>query len=293
MGGDGSGKVAFDGLDDTALTGEHTLLLSRDAQVLLGYGLGPGKRSILMLVRKPAEQVTWMFTGPYWHGEIGAESPYKFQPAGLRFSSGAGGLRAAGDGTASILQRVLSGGRSLRLSTANSYRLGSDGVSAFGPGIANGQRNLAVSEGAAIFSGAEVGLPGQLTLQHGLIVGVKAGSAAGSGAFPPHQKGPGSGMPLHADYKPVSPAQPAKPGQSVIIFITGLSGTATKGLLPVQASFGGKPGVTKSATPVADAIDLWQIEVAVPAEAAPGPAVPFVIQAGDTIVDLFDVAIAK
>jgi uncharacterized protein (TIGR03437 family) len=293
MAPDGTGKVSLDHLDETALTGEHTLMLSRVGQVLLGYAAGAGRRSILVLVKKPPEQVSWMFAGPYWHAELGGESPYKFQPAALRFSSASGGLLAAGDGNAAISQQVRAGGSSLRLSTMNQYRLGTDGVSAFGPVIANGQRNLAVTESATIFAAAEVGLPGQLTLQHGIVVGMKTGAGFQVGWFPPAQKGPGSGMPMHSDYKPVAPAQPAKAGEALLVLLSGIGGGTAKGGVAVQVSFGGKPGEVKSTTRVVEAIDLWLVEVKVPADAAPGPAVPMVIQAGETLVDLFDVAIAK
>ena len=290
IGADGLGKTTFANLDDSALTGEHVLLLSRDAELLLGYATGAGRRQVMALVKKPAEQVTWMFTGPYWIAEIGAESPYKFQPSAVRFASGTGLLRAGGDGFAAIAERMNAGGRPLRLTTLNQYRIGTDGSSAFGPKVTNTQRNFAVNEGARMFSGAEVGAAGELTLQHGIVVGVKA-TGASEKAFPQLPRNPiGSGMPMRADFRLITPTQPAKAGETIVMLVTGI-GPGKPGA-PVQVLFGGKPGEVKFARCVAEIPDLWLINVVVPAEVA-GTAVPLVVRTADAMVDLVDIAIAK
>jgi hypothetical protein len=292
MAADGTGSATFANMDDAGLSGETSLLLSQDGQTLLGYPAGAGRRSVMVLVKKPAEQVTWMFNGPYWAAEIGAESPFKFQPSALRFASGTGALRAGGEGLAAIREQMNTGGRSFRLITMNQYRIGTDGASAFGPRVSNTQRSFAITEGGAAFSGAEVGALGELTLQHGIVVGMRAPGAVRAGAFPGISRGiAGPGVPMHSDWKPANSGQPAKPGEAVQLLVAGIGPVKAGGT--VRVWFGGKAGQVTSAVCVADLIDLWWIQVAVPQDAPNGDAVPVVVEAPEAMVDLADVAIRK
>jgi uncharacterized protein (TIGR03437 family) len=167
---DGTG-VAHLGSGSDVLNGDHSIAISADGSILLGWSAEPSQPGILLGVRKPAEVAAFSFRGRFWLTEMFAENSFAFQQS-TRFASARGSLASNMAGVAYFSQQILAGGETTYLATANQYRVGSDGMSTIGPKMEPGADNFAFNETA--FVAAQTGAAGQLSLGHGIVFGIAA-----------------------------------------------------------------------------------------------------------------------
>lgn len=129
--------------------------------------------------------------------------------------------------------------------------------------------------------------PAQITIT---LDGVESGpldvtvNAAGPGIFTVSRDGTGAGIFLHADYRLVTNSAPARPGEVILIYATGLGAVlpqATTGAAPpsdplfhalstVSVEIGGKPSDWSFAGLASGFVGLYQINVTVPPDTAAG-----------------------
>ena len=124
------------------------------------------------------------------------------------------------------------------------------------------------------------------------------------GIFSVSQSGAGPGVITHADFRLVTAVNPALPGETVIIFLTGLghlNPPVDDGDLPsvlsqaidpsVQVFFGGEAGQVLFAGAAPCCVALYQINVTIPFIVFTGPAIPVAISTSTGWTDFVDVAI--
>lgn len=174
--GEGTLKVA--GQSDV-LRGDLQLRASADGEWVLGMTVGAGRRDMLIAVRRQRDVATFTLNGQYWFGELHAENDFVFSPDVARFANASGVLQSDAAGRAYLSQRVRAGGRRTHLTTVNRYLVGSNGTAMLGRALAPAVDNLAIGSGGQWFAGATVGAPTDLTLEHGVWVGIRAASPAG------------------------------------------------------------------------------------------------------------------
>ncbi len=120
------------------------------------------------------------------------------------------------------------------------------------------------------------------------------------GIFTSNQQGTGSAAALHADFALVTPARPARSGETILLFATGLgavqpasrtgepAGTLAAVSGEVEVRIGGRPAAVPFAGLAPGFVGLYQINVTVPVGAAPGDAAVEVtvdgISAGEGVV---------
>ena len=140
-------------------------------------------------------------------------------------------------------------------------------------------------------------------LSNGVVVPVEASSP---GIFSVEETGIGPGVLTHADFKPITEANPALPGERIIIFVTGvgalnppiadgspgpadpLSFTTDPN---VAVLFGGEEGRIFFSGAAPFFVGLYQINVTIPDTVFPGPAVPVAIATSNAFSDFVDVTI--
>ena len=124
------------------------------------------------------------------------------------------------------------------------------------------------------------------------------------GIFSVSQSGAGPGVITHADFRLVTSVNPAQPGETVIIFLTGLGDLnppVDDGDLPaglsravdptVQVFFGGEAGEVSFAGAAPCCVALYQINVTIPLIVFTGPAIPVAISTSTGWTDFVDVAL--
>ena len=127
------------------------------------------------------------------------------------------------------------------------------------------------------------------------------------GVFSTAQNGLGPGTITHADFRPITVEDPAEIGETVIVFLTGLGpvnppfadGDAPPSAEPfarttdpnIAVTFGGVDGAIFFSGGSPCCVGLYQINVTIPGQVIPGPAVPVTIFTGTAISDFVDVAI--
>jgi uncharacterized protein (TIGR03437 family) len=124
--------------------------------------------------------------------------------------------------------------------------------------------------------------------------------------FSRNQNGIGPAIITHADFSLVTPEDPALPGETVIVFLTGLGevdppfadgAPGPSGPLSVvtdpdlQVEFGREAGTVLFAGAAPGFVGLYQINVTIPDTVVVGAAVPVAIQTSNSFSDLVDIAI--
>jgi uncharacterized protein (TIGR03437 family) len=168
----GSGGLSIHESSDVFF-GDREIFVSEDGGVLLGFSTAEGARDILLAVRKDPDQGTLSFRGSFWISELMAETDFVFRPDASVFSSASGSLTAGGSGSAAIAERVNLNGRRVHLTTTNSFAIDSAGLGILAPRYRQGLHNFSLGAGDSFFLGAQVGAPGELTLEHGIFIGVR------------------------------------------------------------------------------------------------------------------------
>jgi uncharacterized protein (TIGR03437 family) len=225
---DGTGTVDFPPGTEF-LTGGREIAVSADGDVVIGYSEG-SERDFLMLVRQPEPADDSLLSEVFWISELFAETDFVFRPEAVRFGSSVGSLRADSNTVASVSQRVHRGAARLFLTTSNPVVVNFDGVASLAPQRRQRLDNIGLSPNA--FAGALVGLDGELSLEHGIFIGVRAGPGEGLG--------PGTAISPHGVLNAASlaaPTAPLAPGLLVSLFGSGFSGqtvAAPSGPLPTE-----------------------------------------------------------
>ena len=127
------------------------------------------------------------------------------------------------------------------------------------------------------------------------------------GVFSTAQNGLGAGTITHADFSKIDADDPAEIGETVIVFLTGLGpvdppfadGDAPPSAEPfarttdpnIAVTFGGVDGAIFFSGGSPCCVGLYQINVTIPGQVIPGPAVPVTIFTGTAISDFVDLAI--
>jgi uncharacterized protein (TIGR03437 family) len=116
-------------------------------------------------------------------------------------------------------------------------------------------------------------------------------AAARPGIFTTTQDGKGQGVIMDAANRLVDAANPAKAGDVVVVYCTGLGATnpavrsgeaapsspLAKVVTPVTVAIGGQPGAVQFAGLTPGYVGLYQVNVQIPGGITPGPSVPLVI----------------
>jgi len=141
------------------------------------------------------------------------------------------------------------------------------------------------------------------TASNSVVVPVGASSP---GIFSVQQTGIGPGTITHADFRLVTPQNPAAPGETVIIFMTGLG--ALNPAFPdgaagpssplsritdpnLQVLFNNEAGSVQFAGAAPTFVGLYQINVVIPNPVVGGNAVPVAISTSNAFADVVDIAI--
>jgi uncharacterized protein (TIGR03437 family) len=406
---DGTGTIRF--ADGAAISGTMNVAASGDGGLIVGTNLSGTTRDLLIVVRDLGDATESSLTGTYWIAELGGESPFAQPPSqqsgGLQLSSADGSLFSFGTGAASIAESVRLAGQSVELSTSVRYRMGSGAERMLGRSFASGVRNLAVAADLGVLVASWTGRAGDLTLEHGLLLGVRApairlaalnagssapvtaavapgtlvslygtglaatlvpatgfplptdlggvrvlvnGVAAGllvaspgqinfqipygtlpgtatvevqggasvnsltiaiaaqsPGVFATNQAGTGAAIATHADYQLVTGQNPARPNETLLVFLTGLgavtpaiaSGAAAEGALRrvadpgLQVLFNGIPGRVDFAGLSPGFAGLYQINVVVPDSEAVDGTVATGVRTSTAYSDLTDVPVLR
>ena len=132
-------------------------------------------------------------------------------------------------------------------------------------------------------------------------------AATSPGIFSANRNGIGPAIITHADFGLVTTQDPALPGETVIVFLTGLGavdppiadGAQGPSAEPfsrvtdpdLQVEFGREVGTIRFAGAAPCCVGLYQINVDVPTTVIVGPAIPVAIQTTNGFSDLVDLAI--
>lgn len=350
--GSGGASVTFG--ESESLSGAREVFVSADGSVLIGYTPGHERRDLLVAVRSaPAEPLPP--AGLYGVEGLNGESERVFRPEKTRLWAASGVARIDGDGR--VLLSELAGGAGHRLlTTVNYLRISEDGSAGMAASVRPGLRNVAVSEDAGLLISSQVGMPSELTLGHGLLIGLRMAApalSAGNAASPDApvaavspgllivlrhpgltartavrvngaparivQSGPGEAVVhlpedlkgesvrieaeslaalrlplersspgvfpvcLHPDRQPVESARPARPGQELILRVTGLD----KAMPKVFAA--GKPAEVLARAP--DSPGVEALRVRLPGGLRPLVPAPIAVDTGSAFSDLTEIPI--
>jgi len=241
------------------LEGKRELLASTDGSVLLGYWAGAGLRDVMVALRPEAVPTNSSWAGTYWTAGLTAEATYEFGASAPRVGSSLGTLKNDGAGTAAISERYFAGARERTLHTLNAYRMGTDGSSMLGRTFSTTANNFATGGTPPMFVAVQMAGEGELSLEHGIMVGVKTGEPA------PVVEAPSfSGL-----------TGPAKAGAILELSV--------KGSAPVEVWIGGEAAEVKRAGE--------KVLVTVPKVKLPGT-LPLAVLVGDVLFELATVYVA-
>lgn len=168
---DGTGLARF-GTGSDAINGDLRIAASPDGAVVLGWSADAAQPALMIAVRKNPDSAVFSFRGRFWIAEAAAENSFVFQQS-TRWSSAAGSMASGANGYAFFSQRVSANAETTQVTTSNQYRVSTDGRHALVPKLdaaTAGIDNFAFNDQA--FVAAQVGVPGQLSLNHGLAVGI-------------------------------------------------------------------------------------------------------------------------
>ena len=168
---DGTGTLTFAGKGK--LSGARNLFASGDGSLLISTAMEGPNRELLVMMRDADPATEDALTGPYWIAEMGGESPYAQQPGAFKLFSADGTFFSFGTGRAAIAERVNNAGQAMELTTATRYRLGNGPERMFGPAIVASVHNLAMTGDLGLMVASWTGRAGDLTLQQGILFGVK------------------------------------------------------------------------------------------------------------------------
>ncbi len=162
---------------------KHELLMAAAGDMFLGISTAPAHPSLLIAVRRDPDVSTVWVRGAYVLAEIGARNSFSFAPDHARFFGTMGTVEANG-GQARVSQQVTLADSALQFRGSAAYMVSAGGAGAFSPRLEQRRRNLAVGPDGSMFITAQVAEAGQLSLLHGVGVGIRVAE------FPPPSLAP-------------------------------------------------------------------------------------------------------
>jgi uncharacterized protein (TIGR03437 family) len=283
--GDGTGTANFGAAADL-LTGTHDIFVSANGNYLLGSSSQEGGRQVFVAIKNfanNADDGDW--NGDFWLTEILIDSA---QPD-WTFSSSSGALRALGEGTVTVSERVYllsestgASGFSYDFSGVNFSRIDANSRGFLGSSSDQTQVNMAIGAPSGgepgAFVGAQVNAVGEPAGRHGIFFGVQRPSLSGPGVF----LNP-LGVINGASF--AMPTFPIAPGTIVSLFGTGLApaGTDARALtIPLPTSLAGVSVTVNGRLAPLFSVRPDQINIQVPF-ATTGPAATIVVNSNGTL----------
>ena len=294
----GAGVYDFTGVNAYTLKTDGTgsmdlaqIALDPTGKVFVGASLSevdPGAFDILFGVQVPSRSGAGVFLDP-----LGVVSAASFAPAGNPIAPGEF-IALFGSGLAKSLQVAAVP----YPKTLNGVTVTINGTQAPLYFVSTGQINCIVPYGVT-------GSTATIVVNNGTnsnTVTVPLAATA-PGVFTSDQSGSGSGAMRHADFSLVNAANPAAPGETILVYLTGLGAVnptvadGTAGNINTLYNAATDVQVTVAGTPAAVAFKglapgfpgLYQLNVTLPAPFRFSGAVPLAVQAGSAFHDQVDI----
>ncbi len=284
--GDGTGTANF-GASADLLTGGHDIFVSANGNYLLGSSSQEGGRQVFVAIKNfdnNAADGDW--NGDFWLTEILIDSS---QPD-WTFSSSSGALRALGEGTVTVSERVYllsestgASGFPYDFSGVNFFRIDANSRGSLGSSADPAQVNMAIGAPSGgeprAFVGAQVNAVGEPAGRHGIFFGVQRPLLSGSGVF----LNP-LGVINGASF--AMPTFPIAPGTIVSLFGTNLAPAGTdlqaQPPPPLPNSLGGVSVTVNGILAPLFSVKPGQINIQVPF-ATTGPAATIIVNNNGTL----------
>ena len=162
---------------------KYELLMAAAGDMFLAVSTAPAHPSLLIALRRDPDVSTMWMRGVYALAEIGARNSFSFAPDQARFFGTMGTVEANG-GQARVSQQVTLADSAVQFRGSAAYMVTAGGAGAFSPRLEQRRRNLAVGPDGSMFITAQVAEAGQLSLLHGVGVGIRVAE------FPPPSLAP-------------------------------------------------------------------------------------------------------
>lgn len=151
--------------------GVRNLIVSPGGEVIIGIPKPPDA-GLLVMVKRAPDTSTISWNGVFHIAELTAANSFEFNPTGARLAAAVGYLRADGGGNAYLAQRLRTETGVSHLLAQNSYLLGFSGAGNLLSRAQPKLLNMGITARPMVFAGAQIGVEGELTLEHGLFVGL-------------------------------------------------------------------------------------------------------------------------
>jgi uncharacterized protein (TIGR03437 family) len=296
---DGTGTADFGdgaGNSSTLFFGAHDIFVSANGNYLLGSSSEAGGRQVFVAIKNFANNaVNADWNDDYWLTEILIDSA----PSDRGFSSAAGALRADGDGTVTVSERVYlmsqgagGSGESYDFSGVNFFRIDPNSRGSLGSSADAAPVNMAIGapsggEPRAIV-GAQVNAVGQPAGRHGIFFGVRLPVLTGPGVF----LNP-LGVINGASF--AMPTFPIAPGTIVALFGTNLAPAGTdlqaQPPPPLPTSLGGVSVTVNGILAPLFSVKPGQINIQVPF-ATTGPAATIIVNNNGSLSNAVQATVA-
>jgi hypothetical protein len=147
----------------------HAMAIAAAGDMFIATSSAPANLSLVIGIRRDRDATTMALRGSYALAEIGARNSFSFAPDRARFFATMGVFEAMG-GQARVSQRVTLADSAIQFRGSAAYMV-SAGGGTFSPRLEQRRRNLAVA--GDVFITAQVAEAGQLSLLHGIGIGVR------------------------------------------------------------------------------------------------------------------------
>jgi uncharacterized protein (TIGR03437 family) len=297
--GDGTGTVDF-GSAAPLLSGAYDIFVSANGNYLLGSSSQEGGRQVFVAIKNfgsSAGDTDW--NDDYWLAEILIDTA----PSDRGFSADTGALRALGQGTVTVSERVYlmsqgfgASGFSYDFSGVNFFRIDPSSRGSLGSPANLADVNMAIGAPSggkpSAFVGAQVNPVGEPAERHGIFFGVRRPALSGSGVFL-NPLGVINGASFAV------PTFPIAPGTIVSLFGTNLAPAGTNAEAqpppPLPNSLAGVTvtvnGILAPLFSVKAGQEFDQINIQVPF-AITGPAATIIVNNNGTLSNAVEVNVA-
>jgi uncharacterized protein (TIGR03437 family) len=166
----GNGTLEFPATFGYA-AGVKDMLVSAGGEVLVGVPRNPAAGLFVMVSRAPdTSTISW--NGVFHIAELTGSNSFEFNPAAANLAGAVGYLKADGGGNAYLSERLQTGAGAAHLLAQNAYLLGFTGAGVLASRPQPNLINMGITARPMVFAGAQIGAEGELTLEHGLFVGL-------------------------------------------------------------------------------------------------------------------------
>lgn len=166
----GTGTLAFPETFGYA-PGAKDIVVSAGGEVVVGMPKSPDA-GLLVVVRRAPDTSTISWNGVFHVVELTGSNSFEFNPAAAKLAGAVGYLKADGGGNAYLSQQVHTNSGVTHLLAQNSYLLGFTGAGNLSSRPRPALINMGITSRPMVFAGAQIGAEGELTLEHGLFVGL-------------------------------------------------------------------------------------------------------------------------